>query len=120
MNHVIRIGRIYSSDSDIHAYRVLVDRLWPRGMSKLRARLDVWAKDIAPTTELRSWYGHDLERYEGFRSRYIVELDSNPNAAAFREDCVKALQDRDVLLLFAAKDASHSNAAVLVEWLERR
>jgi uncharacterized protein YeaO (DUF488 family) len=93
----------------------LVDRLWPRGIAK--ADLDVaWVKDVGPSTELRKWFGHDPERYEGFRIRYRAELHENRAAA---EPLLTAAAKGDVLLLFDAKDTEHNQAVVLAEWLRQ-
>lgn len=98
--------------------RVLVDRLWPRGISKERLKLDEWLKQIAPSTALRKWFNHDPEKWNGFRERYAKELDANPEA-------VKALQDLlrehgTVTLIFDARDTEHNEAVVLQQYLRRR
>ncbi|HJU08442.1 MAG TPA: DUF488 family protein [Rhodanobacteraceae bacterium] len=98
--------------------RVLVDRLWPRGISKERLKLDEWLKQIAPSTALRKWFNHDPEKWNGFRERYAKELDANPEA-------VKALQDLlrehgTVTLIFDARDTQHNDAVVLQQYMRRR
>jgi uncharacterized protein YeaO (DUF488 family) len=95
---------------------VLVDRVWPRGMRKEDAHLDEWMRDVAPSTELRKWYGHEPSRYSEFRRRYLAELrDSKHHEAA---DHLKDLASHDkVTLLTATKDVDHSQAAVLADWL---
>jgi len=91
----------------------LVDRVWPRGLSKADLDAD-WVKDVGPSTELRKWFGHDPERWQGFVQRYRAELDERPEAAApLRE----ALAKQDVLLLFDAKDTEHNQAVALADWL---
>ena len=109
----ISIKRIYEPPSPADGRRILVDRLWPRGVSKANARLDSWMKDIAPSTELRRWFDHRPERWPEFRRRYIYELKENPALSTLRE----LAADRPVTLLYAAKDEAHNEAAVLAELL---
>lgn len=111
----LKVKRIYEEPSPEDGTRVFVDRLWARGLSKEKASIDAWEKTIAPSAELRKWYGHDPERFDEFRLRYRKELDENPEAAAFAEKCRNSQQT--VTLLFGARDAEHSNAAVLREWV---
>ena len=111
-----KIKRIYESPESDDGYRVLVDRLWPRGISKERAALDEWAKDIAPTNELRQWFGHDPEKFVGFMSRYTEELDASSVAATLKQQWQK---HPVVTLLYSAKDIEHNQAVVLQQWLER-
>ena len=94
-------------------YRILVDRLWPRGVKK--DNVDLWMKDIAPSDDLRKWFGHIPERFDEFESRYMAELESNPAAEELGDLCCS----RDVVLLYAAKDEERNNAVVLKKWLER-
>ncbi|GLY86932.1 DUF488 domain-containing protein [Actinoallomurus iriomotensis] len=111
----VGVVRIYD-EVTAGEYRVLVDRVWPRGISKDAAHLDLWLKDVAPSTELRRWYGHDPERYEEFRRRYEAELADPPAADALRR--LKELAaDRRVVLVTATKDVPRSNAAVLASLL---
>ena len=111
-----KIKRIYEPITANDGYRVLVDRLWSRGISKARAQLDEWAKDIAPTNELRQWFGHDLEKFAEFALRYTEELDANSVAATLKQQW----QEHPVVtLLYSAKDIEHNQAAVLQQWLER-
>lgn len=110
--------RIYSHDS-ISGYRILTDRLWPRGISKEKAALDLWAKDVAPTNELRKWFGHEPAKFPEFKQRYRAELGANPAAADFVATVREQLAaGHDVLLLFGAKDEQNNQAIVLKEWLE--
>jgi uncharacterized protein YeaO (DUF488 family) len=109
---MVRLRRVYEEPSPEDGTRVLVDRLWPRGLTKEKADLDEWVKDVAPSTELRRWYGHDPARFEEFRRRYERELDGPAQAAALaglRETAGK----QTVTLLTATKDIDHSEAAVL-------
>lgn len=108
--------RIYEEPSPQDGKRVLVDRLWPRGVSKEEADLDEWLKDVAPSSELRHWYHHDPERFAEFSRRYIDELHDPEHQAAVQN--LRDLADHDkVTLLTATKDAAHSEAAVLAQWL---
>ena len=113
----IKIKRIYDPPHCADGQRVLVDRLWPRGLSKERAAVDLWLKDIAPSAELRRWFSHDPDKWREFQRRYFRELKrlSEP---------VEALRKRAatgrVTLLYAAKDAEHNNAAALKTFLETR
>lgn len=109
--------RVYDEPAKADGTRVLVDRIWPRGVRKDEAAIDEWLKEIAPSTELRKWFGHSPERWEEFRRRYEAELSEN-------EDAVERLLDLcrkgDVTLVYAARDDEHSNARVIKELLERR
>ncbi|WP_327233282.1 DUF488 family protein [Streptomyces sp. NBC_01317] len=97
--------------------RVLVDRLWPRGMSKERAHLDEWLRDVAPSDDLRRWYHHDPQLFADFRDRYIAELEDAGHRPAVEH--LRSLAARDkVTLLTATKDLDHSEAAVLAHWLD--
>jgi uncharacterized protein YeaO (DUF488 family) len=108
--------RIYEDPSPTDGTRVLVDRLWPRGVSKEEAHLDEWLKDVAPSTELREWYHHDPERFAEFRRRYVAELSDPAHEPAVRRLHELAAHGK-VTLLTATKDADHSEAAVLAHWL---
>ncbi|WP_439424714.1 DUF488 domain-containing protein [Oenococcus alcoholitolerans] len=109
----IKIQRIYKKPINLNGYRILVDRLWPRGVSKEKAQLDVWFKDIAPTTELRKWYSHDPKKFEEFKNRYLNELKKNQRTKIFLDLVSKELLKKDVILLFAAKDEKYNQAIVL-------
>jgi uncharacterized protein YeaO (DUF488 family) len=112
----MQIARIYDVEN-IEGYRVLIDRLWPRGVSKEKANLDLWAKDIAPSTDLREWFGHEPERFVEFSHRYREELDNNPAMFAFIDE----LQAHSkVVLLYAAKDPKVNHARVLIEYLQQK
>lgn len=115
----VRLCRVYDDDTSALGCRVLVDRLWPRGVSKSAARLDEWAKDAAPSTELRRWYGHDVERFEEFADRYRSELDQPPASAAL-DHLVELACSKAVILLTATRDVDHSGAVVLRDSLTRR
>jgi uncharacterized protein YeaO (DUF488 family) len=111
--YAVRVRRIYEEPTDDDGARVLVDRVWPRGVRKESALLDEWMKDVAPSTELRKWYAHDVEKYDEFRRRYRDELASNAALQPLRE----LAGSRPVTLLTATKDVEHSQAAVLAELL---
>ncbi|UWM47826.1 DUF488 family protein [Streptomyces carpaticus] len=115
----IRYRRVYEETSPRDGKRVLVDRVWPRGVRKEDAHLDEWLRDVAPSTELRKWYGHDPDRFSEFRRRYLGELrDAGHEQAAGR---LRDLASQDPLvLLTATKDVDHSQAAVLADWLNRK
>ena len=113
------LKRIYDKELP-EGYRVLGDRLWPRGISKRRAALDLWAKPIAPTTELRKWSGHDPEKYIEFKSKYLAEIDANPYTEEFLTAIKTALKEQNVLILYSAKDEEHNDAVVLMEYLNTK
>ena len=113
----VKIKRVYDAPDGDDGTRILVDRLWPRGLTKERACVDLWLKDIAPSTELRKWFGHDPAKWEQFRERYHRELEANVNLVSLLKEKLKG---GAVTLLFAAKDAEHNEAVALQEWLNRR
>jgi len=112
---MIRTKRIYEEPSGDDGARVLVDRLWPRGVSKEEARIDRWEKDLAPTTELRRWFGHDPAKWEEFLQRYRAELEGReePLARLRRE-----ASEGTVTLLYGARDEEHNNAVALKQYIE--
>ncbi|MDF7665254.1 DUF488 domain-containing protein [Bifidobacterium sp. ESL0745] len=114
----IALKRVYEAAEDSDGYRVLVDRLWPRGISKVKAKLDLWLKEIGPTTELRKWFGHDPAKFEEFAEKYRMELDANAETVG-KLVAVCREQSR-VTLLYGAKDPEHNQAVVLKEYLEER
>lgn len=112
----IRLKRAYEPASASDGYRVLVDRLWPRGVSKRRARLDEWQKELAPSAELREWFGHEPSRFGAFRRRYIDELRSErPRLSELR----RRARNGTLTLVYAAHDSDHNDAVVLAEVLRR-
>jgi uncharacterized protein YeaO (DUF488 family) len=114
--HRVRVARVYDAVEPEDGARVLVDRLWPRGVSKDEAQLDAWLKEIAPSTELRRWYGHDPAKHAEFTRRYRVELGDDEHASAVAE--LRALlAKRPVTLLTATKDLALSQASVLADYL---
>lgn len=110
------IKRIYDEPCGTDGLRIFVDRLWARGLTKEKAKIDLWEKDVAPSSDLRKWYAHDVAKFEEFKKRYIAELDANPKAVEFKNKVLQ--QNGKVTLLFGAKDLEHSNAAVLAEWIK--
>ena len=112
----ILVRRIYDIDRADDSYRVLVDRLWPRGVRKSDARLDEWLRDVAPSSDLRRWYHHDVERFTGFARRYRAELERPPASAAVRH-LLELARLQPVTLLTATRDLTHSGATVLHEHL---
>jgi uncharacterized protein YeaO (DUF488 family) len=112
----VRIKRAYEAPAPEDGTRVLVDRLWPRGVSKERAKIDLWLKDVAPSTELREWYGHDPAKFEEFRRRFTHELEHEPGRSALAK-LREMARHGPVTLVFAAHDAEHANATVLRELL---
>ncbi|MHA6670274.1 DUF488 domain-containing protein [Homoserinimonas sp. A447] len=110
------IKRVYDDPGQRDGYRVLVDRIWPRGLSKDSAHLDEWVKDVAPTDELRSWFGHDPDRFDEFAKRYREELAANPALESLRE-IIRS--HRKVTLLYGARDTEHNQAVVLRDHLAR-
>lgn len=111
----VSIKRVYETPEPAVGKRVLVDRLWPRGVTKEAAKIDLWLKDVAPSTELRKWYGHDPEKWPEFQGQYRSELEGNPALAELQ----KLSRKGKVTLVYAAKDENHSHALVLLAILGR-
>jgi uncharacterized protein YeaO (DUF488 family) len=107
--------RAYESPSDTDGYRILVDRLWPRGISKEKAKVDFWPKELAPSTELRRWYGHDPEKWSEFKSRYFAELDGNPELV---NQLLKYVRKGTVTFVYSSKEQRLNNAVALTEYVE--
>ena len=112
----IQIKRIYDAPDATDGFRILVDRVWPRGVSREKAALKEWDKMIAPSSELRKWFGHDPSRYEEFRKRYWKELEAESFITLIRQH----MDEGPVTLLFGAKDREHNQAVVLREFLEEK
>jgi len=113
----IRLKRVYDEAAESDGYRVLVDRLWPRGLKKSEARINEWLKEIAPSAGLRKSFGHDPARWPDFKKRYWAELDEQRDQV---EELVHKARKRPVTLLYAAKDAQNNNAVALKEYIERK
>ena len=110
----MKIKRAYAPAEESDGYRILVDRLWPRGISKEKAQIDLWLKSVAPSNELRKWFGHDTEKFPEFEQRYRAELGGS---GALDELRAVLREHPDATLLFAAHDQEHNNAVVLKELL---
>ncbi len=110
----VQLKRAYETPAPADGYRVLVDRLWPRGVSRDRARLDEWARELAPSSELRRWFGHDPERYDEFRRRYTEELAAH---AEKLDELRERARSGMLTLVYGARDTEHNDAVVLAEVL---
>lgn len=108
----IRIKRVYEQPDKHDGRRILVDRLWPRGLTKEKASVDLWLKDIAPSTALRKWFGHDPDKWEAFKERYLAELKNNREPIRLLK---QELDKGDVTLVYGAKDKEHNEAVVIQE-----
>jgi uncharacterized protein YeaO (DUF488 family) len=114
---MLRVKRVYEPPDEQDGARYLVDRLWPRGVKKDALALDGWLKDVAPSPELRKWYGHETAKWEEFRRRYVRELDAKPEAW---QPLLEAARQGPVTLLFSTRDVEHNSAVVLKEYLNYR
>lgn len=112
----ISIRRVYDPAQKDEGKRILVDRLWPRGISKEAAHIDLWLKEVAPSTELRKWFSHDPEKWEEFKKRYSLELAGNPAMAELRDLAKKG----PICLLYGARDHDHNQAIVLADTLRQQ
>jgi uncharacterized protein YeaO (DUF488 family) len=113
----VRVARVYDEPAADDGARVLVDRLWPRGLTREKAALDEWCKQVAPSTSLRKWYGHDPDLFAEFRRRYRAELDEGERAAALAH-LLRLAAERPLILLTASRDVAISEAAVLAELID--
>lgn len=114
---MIRLKRAYDETSDEDGTRFLVDRLWPRGIKKEALHVESWVKEVAPSTELRRWFGHDPAKWAEFQQRYTAELEANPGAW---KPLVIAARAGTITLVYGAKDRQHNDAVVLKAFLEER
>ena len=114
---MIKIKRIYDAPSDDDGSRILVDRLWPRGLSKEKAKVDLWLKEIAPSNELRKWYGHDPKKWAEFRKKYFKDLDTKRELV---NQIVQQMKEGDVTLLYSSKEEKINNAVALKEYIARK
>jgi uncharacterized protein YeaO (DUF488 family) len=112
---MIRIKRAYDEASKEDGYRILVGRLWPRGVTKERAAIDLWLKDVAPSTGLREWFGHDPKKWDEFRERYWKELDGKQNDV---EAIMEKAGEGSVTLIYSARDREHNTARALKQYIE--
>lgn len=115
---MIKLKRAYEPASLDDGYRVLVDRLWPRGIAKADLKFDSWEKDLGPSTELRKWFGHDPERWSEFRQRYLRELD-DPEKQRLLESLAERGRQGTVTLIYSARDTEHNQAVVLKQALDQ-
>lgn len=115
----LKLERIYGKPADLDGWRILIDRRWPRGISKANAHLNDWAKDSAPSEGLRKWFGHDPEKFGEFKERYLKELADNPAFLKLLEDVKAHLQSDNVILLYSAKDREHNQGVVLTELIKQ-
>jgi uncharacterized protein YeaO (DUF488 family) len=113
---MIKLKRAYEEPARDDGFRVLVERLWPRGLSKERAALDLWLKEVAPSPELRKWYAHDTLKWEEFQKRYRKELEQKKDELALLRE---KSRDGTVTFVYAAKDETHNSALVLKQFIER-
>jgi uncharacterized protein YeaO (DUF488 family) len=113
----IKLKRVYEEPEASDGKRVLVERLWPRGLSKVKARVDIWLKDAAPSSELRKWFNHDPSKWEEFKTRYFVELDNNTEVL---EPILKIPRSVTITFVFASREETYNNSAALREYLEFR
>ena len=113
----ITIKRVYEEPSKEDGKRILIDRLWPRGLTKEKAKIDLWLKNIAPSTDLRKWFGHDVAKWQEFKKRYVAEIKKNIQVLSELEE---ALKKGKSTLVYAAKDEEHNDAVVLKEYLEKK
>jgi uncharacterized protein YeaO (DUF488 family) len=112
---MIHLKRVYEPPSTDDGFRILVERLWPRGLSKSHAQVDLWLKDIAPSPQLRTWYGHELAKWEEFQQRYRAELQNNSAVGQLQQ----LQQDKpNITFVYAARDTEHNSALVLKAFLE--
>lgn len=112
----LKIKRVYEKPDKEDGMRILVDRLWPRGLTKERAKADLWLKEIAPSTTLRKWFNHDPKKWVEFRKKYLKELKGNEKQLAILKECIKK---GAVTLVYAARDEKYNEAQVLEELLKR-
>jgi uncharacterized protein YeaO (DUF488 family) len=119
---MIEIERIYDNPTgeNSNSFRILVDRLWPRGLSKNKIKIDLWLKDIAPTTSLRKWFAHDEKKWDEFKIKYFKELDQNSNSESINKILDKVNEKGLITLLYSAKDEKFNNAVALKEYLEQK
>ena len=112
----VKIKRVYEQPDKDDGLRILVDRLWPRGLTKEKARVDLWLKEIAPSTELRKWFGHDPDKWKRFRGRYETEIGHQGELINMLKHKAR---EGTITLLYAARDEKHNEALVLKQFLER-
>ena len=117
---IIRIKRVYDDPKEDNSFRVLVDRLWPLGLSKVKTRIDLWQKDIAPSNTLRKWFGHDEKKWDEFKRKYFKELDTKSNSQMVDEIIKMGKEHSSITLLYGTKEERFNNAVALKEYLEEK
>lgn len=114
---MIKLKRAYEAPSEDDGVRILVERLWPRGISKEKAKIDEWLKELAPSPALRKWFGHDPEKWEEFQKRYRMELDQNQELV---KDLKRRVRGKTITFVYAARDEEHNSALLLKHYLSKR
>ena len=109
-----KIKRVYEKPAKEDGFRILADRLWPRGLTKEKASVDLWLKEIAPSTELRKWFGHDPEKWNEFKKKYVAELKKNKETVSILKEKIK---EGTVTILYGARDEEHNEALVILDFL---
>jgi uncharacterized protein YeaO (DUF488 family) len=112
----LQLKRVYEAPANVDGMRILVDRLWPRGLSKAEAKIDFWAKEAAPSNELRRWYQHKQEKWPEFQRKYFTELQNNPETV---QELIAKIGNGNATLLFSSRETDLNNAVVLKEYLEK-
>ncbi|HEV2831136.1 MAG TPA: DUF488 domain-containing protein [Hanamia sp.] len=110
-----KIKRVYEKPAKEDGFRILADRLWPRGLTKEKASVDLWLKEIAPSTELRKWFGHDPEKWNDFKKKYVAELKKNKETVSILKEKIK---EGTVTILYGARDEEHNEALVILDYLD--
>ena len=118
--HHLQIKRIYEAPGSNDGCRILIDRLWPRGLGKQQAALDDWVASIAPSTPIRKEFNHEPGKMEVYREKYVAELDHNPDAMTFILSLAEKLKQNNVTLLYGARDEKYNHAVILKDWLEEK
>lgn len=116
--HKILMKRVYEEAAEKDGYRILVDRLWPRGVKKEDLPHDLWAKEITPSSEIRKEFNHEEEKFDEFTQKYLYEINENDEMAPFLETISEKLETQNVTLLYAAKDEENNHVVILKDWLE--
>lgn len=119
MKHQIKLMRVYEMDDTTKGSRILVDKVWPRGVAKKKLEPFYWAKEITPSTELRKWFDHKEEKFEKFKKKYLDELEANPAKEDFLKKIRDILKEEDVIFLYGAKDKKINHVVILKDWIER-
>jgi uncharacterized protein YeaO (DUF488 family) len=116
----IRIERVYDNPKEVDSFRILVDRLWPRGLRKEKIGIDLWQKDIAPSNSLRKWFGHDVKKWDEFKRKYFKELDKKSDSDTVDRIIKLAKEQNSITLLYGTKEERFNNAVALKEYLEEK